>query len=127
MDEPQPTQLSPLPDAEITLNAPAETFARTLAADYENSLVELAKILATHQQADQVQRIHIEQAHTTLTLVHDTSWTRELLLILGSALFGAFVQGFIEALADDKKPLVVTYVILGLLGMVMVFRALRQR
>ncbi len=127
MEESQPTQLSPLPNAEITLNAHAETLASTLATDYENSLIELAKMLATRQRADQVQRVHVEQAHTTLAQIHYTSWSREFLLIVGGAFFGASIQGFIEALADNKKPLVITFVILGFLGMVMVFQALRQR
>lgn len=125
-NQPQPLP-APLPNPEIALNSQAEELAQQFTADYFSSLVTLSKIFALRGKADQVQRFHVEMARYSLTQADPKSWTKEFLLVLGGALLGAFIQGFIEALADDKKPLIVTYVIAGFIGVVMVFWALRRR
>lgn len=127
MDESKPSQPSSLPAGEITLNSQAKELSRKLTADYGTSLVNLAKILATQQRVDQVQRVHIEQASDVLKKMYQKDRVRDLLLTVGGALLGAFLQGFIEALAENKRLLIVVYVITGFLGMGLVFWALRQR
>jgi F0F1-type ATP synthase delta subunit len=127
MDESKPSQPSSLPVGEITLNSQAKELSRKLTADYGTSLVNLAKILATQQRVDQVQRVYIEQASDVLKKTYQKDRARDLLLTVGGALLGAFLQGFIEALAENKRLLIVVYVIAGFLGMGLVFWALRQR
>jgi F0F1-type ATP synthase assembly protein I len=127
MDESKPSQPSSSPGGEITLNSQAKELSRKLTADYGTSLVNLAKILAAQQRVDQVQRVYIEQASDVLKKTYQKDRARDLLLTVGGALLGAFLQGFIDALAENKKLLIVVYVIAGFLGMGLVFWALRQR
>lgn len=127
MDDPKHLQPSFSPKEEIALNSQADELARQLTAEYGISLVKLGKVLAARQRVDQVQRVHIEQARNALSQPEQNNWVREFLMVVGGALLGAFIQGFIEAVANHKTPLIVTYVVAGFVGMGMVFRALRQR
>lgn len=126
MSTPQPPPIK-RPIEEITLHPQAGQLARTLVADYSALLTRQGQVLAARQAMDQVQRVHIEQARHLLAQDDRKSRVRELCLVFGGRLFGAFVQGFIEALADNKPPLIVIYVIAGFVGVGLIFWALWQR
>lgn len=124
----QPTPLTqPRTVEEIQLHPQAEALAKEFTTGYGVLLIKQGQLLAARQRADEVQRFHIEEARNVLRNSDQRGWSRELFLILGGALFGAFIQGFIESLADHKTPLIVIYVIAGFIGMAMVFWALKQR
>lgn len=125
-DRPAPI---PLPDVNnIRLHAEAERLADVHATDYGTQVIRLAKILAVQDSANEVQSGHIEAARALIRREPERSRSTELALVVGGALFGAFVQGFIDALGDGKPLLIVTYVILGFLGLgIVVWAILRRR
>jgi hypothetical protein len=45
---------------------------------------------------------------------------------MGSALVGAFIQGFITELSAGRKLTTAIYTVMGFIGMLMVFWALRR-
>ena len=112
---------------QLPLHQQAEETVKDLASDYAASLVLQARVLATQQEMDEVQRIHIEDAHDLLFRDQRKSRSKELLLVFGSALVGAFIQGFITELNAGHKWLTAIYVLLGFVGMLLVFRALLKR
>ena len=122
---PAPT---PLPNlSSIQLHPDARQLANTFVADYGGRLVNLAKILAVQDGANEVQSGHIDAARLLLRRTPERKWSTEVALIVGGALLGAFVQGFIEATAEAKLPLIVIYVLLGFLGVGIVVWALRRQ
>jgi hypothetical protein len=111
---------------EYALHPQAEELARELATNYAASLVLQGKILAFQQRSDEVQSVHIEQARDIISGEQKRGWTRELLLVFGSALVGAFIQGFITELSAGHQLLTAIYVVLGFIGMLLVFSGLRR-
>ena len=111
---------------ELTLHAQAEQLATELATNYAASLVLQGKILAFQQRANQVQSVHIEQARDLISGEQKRGWNREIQMIFGSALVGAFIQGFITELSAGHKLMTAIYVALGFSGMLLVFSALRR-
>lgn len=109
-----------------SLHPEAAESARELATNYAAALVLQGKLLAAQQRANQVQSIHIEQARDLIAEGQRRGWRREILLVMGSALVGAFFQGFITELSAGHKTLVAVYVALGFIGMALVFIGLRR-
>lgn len=126
MDDPAP-QLASVSSEDITFSPQAVQLVAKLKDNYETRLLSQAKIFAAQQRADQVQQVHVEQARDILSRRGDKNWSQELLLAIGGALLGAFVQGFIEAVNDNQKTLIVVYVAAGFIGMGLIVWALRQR
>ena len=80
-----------------------------------------AKTLAYEEQDDVVLSNHIEEALDIIKREQKQKWVKELVSVLGGALFGAFVQGFITELSTGNTLLIVIYTILGFIGMLLVF------
>ena len=53
--------------------------------------------------------------------------SKKLQVIIGGAMVGASMQGLIEAISNNKKALIITYVIVGFAGMVAVFSGIWRR
>ncbi len=122
-----PAPLPALPDVDqIQLHPAAGNLANTYAESHRAQLVRLAKVLAVQDRANEVQSGHLEVAHLSLRRDPPRTHTREAALIAGGALSGAFLQGFIESLAEGKTWRIVIYVLMGLLGVGLVFWALRK-
>lgn len=123
-----PAPLPALPDVnQIQLHPAAENLVQAHSESYRAQLVRLAKILAVQDRANEVQSGHIEAAYLSLRREPPRTYAQETVLIVGGALFGAFVQGFIESVAEGKTLRIVIYVLMGLLGMGLVSWALRRK
>jgi hypothetical protein len=110
---------------EKELHPQAEEVIKQHVNDFATSLVLQAKLLAYRLKADAVLSTHVDEALDSITKKKQT-WSRELGIIIGSALFGAFVQGFISELAGGNSVLIATYVVLGFIGVFLVFIGLRR-
>jgi hypothetical protein len=118
----------PLPDvATIQLHPDAERLADIIVASHRQDIIQLAKTLAVQDSANQVQSGHIEAARMLFRKTSPRNKLTEIVLALGGAFFGAFIQGFIEALANNRTTLIPVYVALGFLGLGMVFWNLLRR
>jgi hypothetical protein len=115
--------------AEIELHPQAVKTVEDYVAHYTNSLVLQSKTLAVIDGMDQVQSVNVKDARAlVVSNEQKRGRTRELWIIVGSALVGAFLQGFVTELSADpiRKLWVAVYVIMGLAGMLAVFSALRK-
>lgn len=104
----------------------AEQLAEEYVDDFAASLLLQAKILAPQERADVVLGSHVEEAREVLSRERRARWYRELLIVFGSALFGAFVPGFITELSNGHQLLTVVYTAMGFLGMLLLFLGLRR-
>lgn len=133
MDETRPQESSPSlkpPDENAALSKEltpaAEELARDYIAKFAASLITQGKLTAYHQGADEVINLHIEEARDIIIREQKRGWSREILLVMGSALVGAFIQGFITELSAGHKFTTAIYTVMGFIGMLMVFWALRR-
>ncbi len=94
--------------------------------DFATSLLLQAKTIAYRSKADVVLSSHVDEALDKIYKDRKQSSTKELLIVLGGAFFGAFIQGFISELSSGNAVLIATYVFLGFIGMFMVFLGLRK-
>jgi len=108
------------------LHPQAERLAQAYIRDFATSLLLQAKILAYRRKADVVLSTHVEQAKDVIESERKQSWSRELVIILGSAFFGAFLQGFITELSTGRTGLIAIYTAIGFIGILMVFWGLRR-
>jgi hypothetical protein len=108
------------------LHPHAEQLAKEYVDEFAASLLLQGKILAFQEHADLVLSIHIEEALQVMHRERKKRWTRELLIVVGSALFGAFIPGFMTELSAGHKPLIVIYTSMGFLGIMLVFIGLRR-
>lgn len=117
---------SQLQAVDIELHPNAKKQARQHVNNFSTALILQAKIIAYRTKADTVLTHHINDALDAINNERKQSWSRELLIILGSAFVGAFIQGFISELSNGNSLLIVIYTILGFTGMFMVFLGLRR-
>jgi hypothetical protein len=108
------------------LHQKAEQLAKDYVDDFAESLLLQSKTLAVLQKADVVLSTHVDDARDIIIREQKRGWSREFFIIMGSALFGAFIQGFITELSAGRKALIAIYMIMGVAGMLMVFWALRK-
>lgn len=108
------------------LSPTAEQLAREFIDTYAVSLIAQGKLIAYNQGADEVINLHIEEAHEVIIKEQKRGRSRELLIVLGSALVGAFIQGFITELSAGHKLTTAVYTAMGFTGMIVVFWALRR-
>jgi len=111
---------------EIDLHPEAEKRAKQYVMDFATSLLLQAKLIAFRTKADMVLSNYIDEALDSINRDKNRTWSRELLIILGSAFVGAFIQGFVSELATGNALLIATYTVLGFVGMFMVFLGLRR-
>lgn len=108
------------------LHPHAEQLARDIVDDFAATLLLQSKLVAAQQKAELVLSSHIEEAMNIISREQKRGWSRELLIVVGAALFGAFIPGFITELSTGRQLLIVIYTVLGLLGMFLVFLGLRR-
>lgn len=109
----------------LQLHQEAEKRAKQHVRDFSVALLMQAKLVAFQEKADMVLSNHVDNALDKISTVKRVR-SKELLIIVGSAFFGAFVQGFISELPTLRVTLIVAYVLLGFAGMFMVFWAMNQ-
>jgi hypothetical protein len=108
------------------LHPHAEEVARKYVDEFAASLLLQAKMLAFQEKADLVLSNHIDEAREVISRERKKRWSKDLLIVVGSALFGAFIPGFITELSAGHQLLIVVYTIMGFLGMLLVFLGLRR-
>jgi hypothetical protein len=104
----------------------AEEVAQEYIDEFTASLLRQARLLAFQENADLVLSSHVADARHIITRERQKRWTRELLIVLGSTLFGAFISGFITELSAGHRLLIAVYTLMGLIGMALVFGGLRR-
>ena len=104
----------------------AKEALKQYAKDYAAAILHNARLIAYRDHALEVKRVHIEEAIETINKSKKRPWSRDLLITIGGALFGAFVQGFIQELSDGNTILIAVYVVLGFIGVLLVFQGLSR-
>ena len=108
------------------LHPQAENLAYEFVNDFAVSLLLQAKTIAYQRKADVVMSSHIIEAREILQSEYRKNWFREILIVLGSAFLGAFIQGFTTELSTGNSVLIAVYTAMGFSGMLMVFWGLRK-
>jgi hypothetical protein len=118
-----------MPDApsriEIPLHVNAQARIQRFVDDFATSLVLQAKLLAFRERADEVLSPHVEEA-LDIVKYKGRGWWRDLITIVGGALFGAFIPGFFDALPKHDTRATVIYTAMGFIGMLLVFLGIRS-
>jgi len=109
------------------LRPEAEQLAQTYIKDYATSLLLQAKMLAYRKRANVVLSIHVEEAKGIVESERKSSWSKELIIILGSTLFGAFIQEFIPKLSSGEQNYSPISIGFGIIGLLIVFWGLRRQ
>jgi hypothetical protein len=104
----------------------AEQIAKEYVDEFAASLLVQAKMLAAHERADIVLSHHVEEAREVIGRERKKRWYRELLVVFGSAMFGAFIPGFITELSSGHRQLTAVYTVMGFIGLLMLFVGLRR-
>jgi hypothetical protein len=105
-------------------HARAEELAKEYVDEFAATLLLQAQLLAAQNEI--VLAKHVETAREIINQEREKGWQRELLIVLGAALFGAFVQGFITSVSSGSRILTVIYTTLGFLGMLLLFVGLKR-
>jgi hypothetical protein len=109
------------------LHPNAVELARESVDVYAASLLVQAKTLAYQRGDDEVLSTHIQEALEVIQSRKRRKPWRDFMLAVGGALFGAFISGFITELSTGHSKLLLTvYVLLGVLGMVLIFASLQE-
>lgn len=113
--------------AKVEVHSTAEKLFRQLVNDYATSILYQAKLLAFRRKDDAVLSSHIEEAQDIVEQQRKQNRARELQIIFGSALIGAFIPGFIDQLsATNPNPgLIVIWVLTGFIGLFLLLWSLR--
>lgn len=94
---------------------------------FQTSLCLQAKLVAYLNNADIVLTSHVDEALAKINTTRNTlSWLHNILMVIGSALFGAFIQGFVTELWTGNITLTVVYTSMGFVGIFMIFWVLRK-
>lgn len=111
-----------------SLHQQAKTLAKNYVNDFATSLLLQAKLIAYHQKAEVVLSGHVEEARDLIFTQRKKSRGQELSLAIGGALFGAFIQGFINELSlSTLRPLwIAIYTVAGFVGIFFIFWGLRR-
>jgi hypothetical protein len=123
---------NPMPDSrlsavvDIELHSQATHKARQYVNDFAVTLLMQAKTLAFARRSDRVTPTHVDEAVKLLNLKRQRSWPRDIAVVFGSALFGAFVQGFASEVAAGQAYLTAAYAGLGFVGLILALWGLRR-
>ena len=107
------------------LHPQAKEHAQKLITNFATSLIFQAKLLAFRRGAEVVLSKDVDDALNSITQARTQSWKTQLVIAFGGAMFGAFLEGFIDALSPVNVLQIVIYVIMGFIGMFLVFWGLR--
>ena len=105
----------------IPLHSEAEIKITDYVEDFATSLLLQAKLLAFRKQAPIVSSKDVDEARDLISSERRRVWSKETSKIVGGALFGAFIPGFITALPLHDTVSLVIYTFLGFIGMFLVF------
>ena len=105
-------------------HARAEELAKQYVDEFAATLLLQSKLLANEDEIVLVK--HVEEAREIINRERKTAWQRQLLIVSGSTLFGAFIPGFIGGISSSSRVTIVIYTFLGFLGMLFLFLGLRR-
>jgi hypothetical protein len=105
------------------LHPQAGALVRAHVNEFATSLLLQAKMIAYQRRADVVLTTHVDEARNVILSEHTRSRSRELKIAVGGALFGAFIQGFINELSlPSLRPLwIAIYTLAGFVGIFLIF------
>lgn len=109
---------------DLSLHEDANAEALRLAESMGEALLLQARILALRRDNDVVQTTDVRDAYGFIVRRRSKAWVPQLLLIVGSSLFGAFIPGFISEVRNSDPMLLSVYVAMGIVGIAMVFSGL---
>ena len=92
---------------------------------YQETLRIESQILASQSDADIVLSHHVDEAYNRVNS-SKRSWKQELMVVIGGAMLGTFIQGFIIEINSLNSILFAVYTLLGFAGMFLIFIALRK-
>jgi hypothetical protein len=107
------------------LHPQAKKLVKQFINNFTESLIVQAKVLAFRRGAELVLSNDVQEALEIITKERTKNWKKQIVIILGSALLGAFVQGFVTELSGGNTVLMAVYTVLGFIGMFLVFWGLR--
>jgi hypothetical protein len=110
----------------LKLHPPAEELANKYINEFAVSLILQAKLLAWNRNDDIVLSNHVEAALSYIRKSEEKKRAREIAIIFGSVLIGAFIQGALTELANNRAVWVFVYAILGMVGAFLVFWGFRK-
>lgn len=129
----KPEPVLPLPDKDkqleavnLELHPHAEELANKFVNEFAVSLLLQAKLLAWNRNDDIVLGNHVETALKFIRESKEKKRAREIAILLGSVLIGAFLQGAITELSNNRAVWVFVYAILGVIGTSLVFWGFRK-
>jgi len=110
--------------AQTPLHPEADNKIREYVRDFATSLVLQAKLMAFRKKAELVLSKDVDEARDVISAEGRRLWLKETSKIIGGALFGAFIPGFITAVPTHDTVSIVIYTALGFVGMFLVFLGL---
>ncbi len=116
----------PLAEVDVELHPKAAQRARQYVNDFAVALIMQAKTLAFSKRATEVTPTHVDQAFEILSQTSQRAWLKQFAIIIGSALFGAFVQAFASELSTGQAFLMAAYAGMGFVGLFIVLWGLRR-
>lgn len=120
-----PITLLRIPQRDLHPNADQEIVKRR--DEYTDVLLVQSELIAAIEGSDEVQKVHVDRAADIVatTRVKDTG-RRELAFLFGSALIGAFLQGFITELSNERPKIMAAYTGMGIIGIVILWLTRRK-
>ena len=110
----------------LELHPHAEELASKYVNEFSVSLLLQAKLLAWNRNDDIVLSNHVEAALNFIRKSEEKKRVRELAMLFGSAFIGAFLQGALTELSNNRAVWVFVYAILGMIGAFLVFWGFRK-
>jgi hypothetical protein len=102
-----------------------------IASEYSDSIVQLAKILAYQRDDDMVLSNHIREAHNIIRkgTQKKKQIRQDLILLIGSAILGMGVQGFISELVNQTYRAIWmgVFALITISAMMMIFWSLLEK
>jgi len=112
--------------AKKKLHPQAAELAKLRITSFALALIYQAKLLAYRRDAEEVLSNDVKEALELMTRQHGVVWQNQLLIVIGGAVIGVFVQGFVNELTSGNATLMGVYTVIGFIGMLLVFWALRR-
>jgi hypothetical protein len=106
----------------VEVHSAAKELIKSSIMKFGTSLLLQSKIIAFQRNDGVVLKSHVDEALEMIQQERKQKFERAWSGAAGGVIFGAFVQGIIAELAGKMNPAVVAiYIILGLLGLILIF------
>jgi hypothetical protein len=125
-ERPLPNIDKQLEAVNLELHPQAEKLVSKHVNEFAVSLLPQAKLLAWNRNDDIVLSTHVEAALNSIRKSEERKRVREIAILLGSALIGAFIQGSLTELSNNRAVWVFVYAIWGMIGASLVFWGFRK-